>query len=89
MGNALETKFEQMGARLKVSPNANVIDEYLGDLHECAEQVRGSEATDRSTRYSAAESRRRVITVRYASAVASAPIGSNEARISRSSSSLS
>jgi len=35
--------------------NAEVIGEYLADLTECAEQVRGSAATDRSTRYSAAE----------------------------------
>ena len=35
--------------------NTDVIDEYLADLNECAEQVRGAAATDRTTRYSAAE----------------------------------
>jgi sphinganine-1-phosphate aldolase len=35
--------------------NADVIDDYLNDLGESAEQIRGSAATDRSTRYSAAE----------------------------------
>jgi hypothetical protein len=32
-----------------------VIDEYLHDLGECAEQVRGQAAASRETRYSAAE----------------------------------
>ena len=35
--------------------NTHVIDEYLRDLRECAEQVRGQSATSRDTRYSAAE----------------------------------
>ncbi|HUF99434.1 MAG TPA: aspartate aminotransferase family protein [Ilumatobacter sp.] len=35
--------------------NAGVIDEYLADFNNCAEQVRGTKASDRSTRYSAAE----------------------------------
>ena len=34
--------------------NTHVIDEYLSDLRECAEQVRGQSATSRATRYSAA-----------------------------------
>ncbi|HWL42778.1 MAG TPA: aspartate aminotransferase family protein [Ilumatobacter sp.] len=32
--------------------NTGVIDEYLDDLYECAEQVRGQTATDRSANYS-------------------------------------
>jgi sphinganine-1-phosphate aldolase len=35
--------------------NTHVIDEYLHDLGECAEQVRGQAAASRETRYSAAE----------------------------------
>jgi sphinganine-1-phosphate aldolase len=35
--------------------NTHVIDEYLSDLRECAEDVRGQAAASRETRYSAAE----------------------------------